>query len=100
MAEDVIVLLDYLGWTGDHDLHVVGSSLGGMIAQGTLHRVIVTYCHNRSSFTTELAARIPDRIVSLTLTVTTAGGVFRPLCNLPPVSSPYDLFCAFFICIL
>jgi pimeloyl-ACP methyl ester carboxylesterase len=42
MAEDAIVLLDYLGWTGDRDLHVVGSSLGGMIAQGILHRVIVT----------------------------------------------------------
>jgi pimeloyl-ACP methyl ester carboxylesterase len=34
MAEDAIVLLDFLGWTDKHDLHVVGSSLGGMIAQG------------------------------------------------------------------
>lgn len=34
MAEDVIVLLEYIGWTGQRDLHVVGISLGGMIAQG------------------------------------------------------------------
>ncbi|KZT03511.1 alpha/beta-hydrolase [Laetiporus sulphureus 93-53] len=53
MAEDVIVLLDYVGWTAKHDLHVVGISLGGMIAL-------------------ELASRIPDRVVSLTLAVTRA----------------------------
>jgi hypothetical protein len=34
MAEDVIVLLDFLGWTAKRDLHVVGISLGGMISQG------------------------------------------------------------------
>jgi len=32
----------------------------------------------------ELATRIPDRIASLTLTVTTAGGSGRPFGNLPP----------------
>jgi pimeloyl-ACP methyl ester carboxylesterase len=63
MAEDTIVLLDYLGWTSKRDVHVVGISLGGMIAQ-------------------ELATRIPDRIASLTLAVTTAGG--KPWTNLPP----------------
>lgn len=35
MAEDVIALLDYIGWTAKRDLHVVGISLGGMIAQGS-----------------------------------------------------------------
>lgn len=34
MAEDAIVLLDYLGWTEKHGVHIVGISLGGMIAQG------------------------------------------------------------------
>jgi pimeloyl-ACP methyl ester carboxylesterase len=34
MAEDVICLLDYLGWTADRELNIVGTSLGGMIAQG------------------------------------------------------------------
>ena len=34
MAEDVIELLDHLGWTKDRDLNIVGTSLGGMIAQG------------------------------------------------------------------
>ncbi|KAJ7684716.1 alpha/beta-hydrolase [Mycena polygramma] len=63
MAEDAIVLLDHLSWTGKRDLHVVGISLGGMIAQ-------------------ELATRIPDRIASLTLAVTTPGGA--PWTNFPP----------------
>ncbi|KAF8526844.1 alpha/beta-hydrolase [Hysterangium stoloniferum] len=54
MAEDVIVLLDHVGWT--EDFHVVGLSLGGMVAQ-------------------ELATRIPKRIVSLSLCVTKAGGL-------------------------
>ncbi|KAI5124320.1 hypothetical protein M0805_008927 [Coniferiporia weirii] len=63
MAEDVIVLLEYLGWTKERELHIVGTSLGGMIAM-------------------ELASRIPSRIVSLTLTVTTAGG--WAWSNLPP----------------
>ncbi|EJD05720.1 alpha/beta-hydrolase [Fomitiporia mediterranea MF3/22] len=62
MAEDAIVLLEFIGWTKKRDLHVVGTSLGGMIAM-------------------ELSSRIPERIVSLTLTVTTAGG--RPWSNLP-----------------
>ncbi|OJA19676.1 hypothetical protein AZE42_06952 [Rhizopogon vesiculosus] len=57
MAEDVIALLDYLDWTEERSVHVVGISLGGMIAL-------------------ELADRIPDRIISLSLIVTTAGGLF------------------------
>jgi len=58
------VLLDFLSWTENRSLHLVGLSLGGMIAQ-------------------ELAYRIPERFISLTLGVTKAGGGF-PLFNLPP----------------
>jgi hypothetical protein len=63
MAEDVVVLLDFLGWTETRSLHLVGFSLGGMIAQ-------------------QLSYRIPERFISLTLGTTTAGGF--PLCNIPP----------------
>jgi pimeloyl-ACP methyl ester carboxylesterase len=65
MAEDVNTLLDYVEWNAPRDLHIVGVSMGGMIAQ-------------------ELALRIPERIASLSLLVTTAGGgIFS---NRPPVS--------------
>ncbi|KAH9066061.1 Alpha/Beta hydrolase protein [Lactarius deliciosus] len=63
MAEDVIILLDFIGWTESRSIHVVGLSLGGMIAQ-------------------ELAYRIPERFISLSLVVTTAGGL--PIFNIPP----------------
>ncbi|KAJ7739976.1 Alpha/Beta hydrolase protein [Mycena maculata] len=63
MAEDVIALLDHIGWTSHRQIHVVAPSLGGMVAQ-------------------ELALRIPSRIASLILCVTTPGGM--PWHNLPP----------------
>ncbi|KAH9165234.1 Alpha/Beta hydrolase protein [Lactarius sanguifluus] len=63
MAEDVIILLDFIGWTESRSVHVVGLSLGGMIAQ-------------------ELAYRIPERLLSLSLAVTSAGGL--PIFNVPP----------------
>ncbi|THU75260.1 alpha/beta-hydrolase [Dendrothele bispora CBS 962.96] len=65
MAEDVITLLDFVGWTGKCELHLVGTSFGGMIAQ-------------------EVASRIPHRIASLVLAVTTAGARYS-WNNLPPV---------------
>ena len=33
MAKDTIDLIDHVGWMSERQLHVVGSSMGGMIAQ-------------------------------------------------------------------
>ncbi|OAL43486.1 alpha/beta-hydrolase [Pyrenochaeta sp. DS3sAY3a] len=57
MAKDVVELVDHLGWTGPRELHVIGISMGGMIAQ-------------------ELAMLIPERICTLSL-VSTTSGLFR-----------------------
>ncbi|EGX89397.1 glycylpeptide N-tetradecanoyltransferase [Cordyceps militaris CM01] len=53
MAADVVEVLDQIGWTAPRSCHVVGMSLGGMIAQ-------------------ELACAHPHRVRSLTLLCTTA----------------------------
>src|SRR6266480_5998588 len=53
MAIDTLELLDHIGWTGKRQLHVIGISMGGMIAE-------------------ELGLRIPSRIASLSLVSTTA----------------------------
>ncbi|KAH9050914.1 hypothetical protein EDB83DRAFT_2399132, partial [Lactarius deliciosus] len=82
MAEDAIVLLDFIGWTESRSVHVVGLSLGGMIAQGALVTQMRLSSNIIGSFT-ELAYRIPERLVSLSLVVTTAGGL--PIFNIPPV---------------
>ncbi|KAH9854067.1 alpha/beta-hydrolase [Lenzites betulinus] len=71
MAEDTITLLDFVGWNEPHQLHVVGISLGGMIAQ-------------------ELAFRIPERITSLTLVVTKPGG--RRYIELPSLAGLKGIF--------
>jgi len=63
MADDARQLLDYVGWTSD--VHVVGVSMGGMIAQ-------------------HLAAQIPDRILSLSLCSTKPGG--NDWMTAPPLS--------------
>jgi pimeloyl-ACP methyl ester carboxylesterase len=55
MAEDAIGLLDHLGVKA---AHVVGASMGGMIAQ-------------------EMAARYPDRVLSLASIMSTTGNRFK-----------------------
>ncbi|KAI9803670.1 MAG: hypothetical protein M1833_000582 [Piccolia ochrophora] len=53
MARDTIEVVDHLGWTDKRQIHVIGVSMGGMIAQ-------------------ELATLIPDRVASLSLVSTAA----------------------------
>ncbi|RFU32565.1 hypothetical protein B7463_g3783, partial [Scytalidium lignicola] len=53
MAKDLLEILEHLGWTSKRQLHVIGVSMGGMIAQ-------------------ELGLLIPDRICSLNLISTAA----------------------------
>ncbi len=84
MSQDIVVLLDHVGWTSERELHVVGVSLGGMIAQGELSQVI-DYLFRPHHLPTELALVIPRRIASLTLAVTKAGGI--GFMSLTPVSS-------------
>ncbi|KAF2766359.1 alpha/beta-hydrolase [Teratosphaeria nubilosa] len=59
MAKDIVELLDHVGWIQQRSLHVVGISMGGMIAQ-------------------ELAVAIPERICSLNL-ISTAPRIVRTL---------------------
>ena len=46
MEEDVIVLLDYVGWTDERQLQVVGTSLGGMIAMGQYFTMSFRYSYS------------------------------------------------------
>ena len=85
MAEDVICLLDYLGWTADRELNIIGISLGGMIAQGQIFPDIFAVRFMKSKYI-ELAFRISHRISSLLLAVTAPGGPIWG--NFPPVRAP------------
>ena len=82
MAEDVVVLLDYIGWTGHRELHVVGISMGGMISQGGYIREDTR--DGLFTIPSELALKIPHRIASLSLVATKAGVRFTAM-NLTPV---------------
>lgn len=103
MAEDAVVLLDYIGWKEERGVHVVGVSMGMLLLGVSIlwythrsrarwydcARFAVLTAHDQHSLfrivvkSTELATVIPHRIASLSLIVTTAGG--RPWNNFPPV---------------
>ncbi|KAF2503396.1 alpha/beta hydrolase-like protein [Lophium mytilinum] len=72
MAKDTVELLDHVGWTDNRRLHVIGISMGGMIAQ-------------------ELALLIPDRICSLSL-VSTASGLFNTVGYFENLRNRINLF--------
>lgn len=70
MAQDVLELLDYLHWTKERSVNIVGISMGGMISL-------------------ELAKAAPQRFCSMTLISTTSGrgnGEKKFSVSLPPVS--------------
>jgi predicted alpha/beta hydrolase len=39
MAKDIVEVLDHIGWTEQRELHVIGISMGGMIAQELVRSV-------------------------------------------------------------
>lgn len=65
MARDVLDLVDALDWKGARQLHIIGTSMGGMIAQ-------------------HVALIAPERIASLTLSSTTSNWFqgFNPLTSM------------------
>ncbi|KAK5109173.1 hypothetical protein LTR62_007258 [Meristemomyces frigidus] len=71
MAADVVELLHRVGWTEGRSVHVVGISMGGMIAQ-------------------ELALQIPSRICSLNL-ISTAPRIVRTLPYLENIRNRINL---------
>jgi len=73
MAHDVVELMKHLRWD-KQKVHLVGSSLGGMIAQ-------------------EVALRIPQQIATLTLISTHAGGW---KCYIPPWYAMWSMSRQFF----
>jgi pimeloyl-ACP methyl ester carboxylesterase len=69
MAKDVLEILDHAGWDKPRELHIVGISMGGMIAQ---ELVCVLLLHIRLLIDLSQGLMIPDRIASLSLVSTAA----------------------------
>ena len=70
MARDLLELLDNVGWTGERSVHVVGISMGGMIAQEMVHSP--AFVRKIRMLTPKQAYREPKRIASLSLVSTAA----------------------------
>ncbi len=70
MAQDTIELLDHLEWTSARSIHVIGISMGGMIAQELVRHAEP---HDSKHYTDSAQGlRIPERIASLSLVSTAA----------------------------
>lgn len=41
MAKDTLELIDHVGWISQRQLHVIGSSLGGMISQELVDKTLL-----------------------------------------------------------
>ncbi len=44
MAKDSLELIDHVGWTTQRQLHIIGISMGGMIAQELVRSLEFAYC--------------------------------------------------------
>lgn len=75
MAKDVVELLDHVGWTEPRSVHVVGISMGGMIAQE-----LVCEAGRLRDQDADIAQGLlmPDRVSSLNL-ISTAPRIVRTL---------------------
>lgn len=51
MAKDTLEVIDHVGWTKERQLHIIGISMGGMIAQE-----LVRFCKRRTPLKLTLLA--------------------------------------------
>lgn len=80
MAMDTLELIDHLGWTSERQLHVIGSSLGGMIGQELVSIAFQLY-EKRAYLAQMQALMVPDRIASFTL-ISTAPRLFSTIVSI------------------
>ncbi|CAK4031547.1 alpha beta-hydrolase [Lecanosticta acicola] len=78
MAKDMVELLDHVGWQDPRSIHVVGISMGGMIAQELVISALHVSFQVPLADTVSQGMLVPDRICSLNL-ISTAPRIVRTL---------------------